>query len=183
MDHISLREKSIVLIGFMGSGKTTIGKTLAKKMYRDFVDIDDEIEKEFQMPATEIFAKYGEKVFREKEREIILNYCRKKLKVISVGGGAFLQEEIRKACYDNCIVIFLDLTWESWKDRIHLIIDSRPVLQGKTLEEMEQLFYERQPIYSTHHSKIHTDQLNAEEIADYIKESLKLAWELYEKSD
>jgi shikimate kinase len=131
------------------------------------------------MPVTQIFNKIGEKAFREKEKDIITNLCQKKLQIISLGGGAFLQEEIRQVCLSSCIVFFLDLSWENWKDRISLIIDSRPVLQGKSLEEIEELYYKRQNLYSVHHSKIETDNQESEEIADYIVESIKLAWELY----
>lgn len=180
MNSMSLRERSIVLTGFMGVGKTTIGQAIAKKLYRDFIDIDAEIEKKFKMKTTKIFETYGEKTFRENEKNIIVNFSEQKLKVISLGGGAFLQEEIKNACYDNCIVIFLDLSFDSWRDRLHLIIDSRPVLHGKTVAEMEQLFRDRQPIYETYHSKVSTDNLEAEEIAEYIKDSLKFAWELYD---
>jgi shikimate kinase len=176
--QVPLKEKSIVFIGFMGVGKTTIGKLVAKKLYRDFVDIDEEIEKEFHMPVSQIFNEIGEKAFRQREKEIIIEQCRQKLRIISVGGGAFLQEEIRKECLSSCIVFFLDLSWESWKERISMIIDSRPVLQGKTIEEIEELFYKRQEVYSAHHSKIQTDHQEVEEIADYIVKSLKLAWEL-----
>jgi len=175
----SLKEKSIIFIGFMGVGKTTIGKLVAKKLYRDFIDIDEEIEKEFKMPVSQIFNEIGEKAFRQKEKEMIIEQCRQKLHIISVGGGAFLQEEIRQECLSSCIVFFLDLSWESWKERISMIIDSRPVLQGKTIEEIEELFYKRQEVYSAHHSKISTDNHEIEEVADYIVTSLKLAWELY----
>ena len=179
VETIPFREKSIVFIGFMGVGKTTIGQLVAKKLYRDFIDIDKEIEKEFGIPTSEVFKTLGEKTFREKEKEMINFYSKKRLKIISVGGGAFLQEEIRRICLENCIVFFLDLSWESWKERLSLIIDSRPVLQGLTLEEMEKLFYERQGIYSTYNSKLQTDSLDAEEVADYIVDSLKLAWDIY----
>ncbi len=178
--ELSLREKSIVFVGFMGVGKTTIGRKVAKKLYRDFLDIDEEIEKEFGMSTREIFEKFGEKTFREKEKEIITRLSEQPLNVISVGGGAFLQEEIRKACLANCLVFYLDLSWENWKDRINLIIDSRPVLQNKSLDEMEELFYKRQPAYALHHSKVTTDNLNEEEVAEYIKDSLKFTWDLYE---
>lgn len=157
----------------MGVGKTTIGKKIAKKLYRDFVDIDQEIEKEFNMPTTEIFKQFGEKVFREKEKSIIEYYSQQPLKIISVGGGAFLQEEIRKTCLTNCLVLFLDLSWENWKERINLIIDSRPNLQNKSIEEMKELFNSRQEIYSYHHSRISTDNLDVEEVAEYIVDSLK----------
>ncbi|MFS0639056.1 shikimate kinase [Mesobacillus foraminis] len=178
--EVPLKEKSIVFIGFMGVGKTTIGKLVAKKLYRDFVDIDEEIEKEYQMPVSQIFSSIGEKAFREREKSMIIDYCQQKLQIISVGGGAFLQEEIRNVCLSSCIVFFLDLSWESWKERISLIIDSRPVLQDRSLEEIEELFYKRQEIYSVHHSKVSTDNQEMEEVADYIVDSLKLAWELYD---
>lgn len=174
----SLREKSIVFIGFMGVGKTSIGKAVAKKLNRDFIDADQEIEKEYGMPVSKIFAQIGEKAFREKEKELIINLCKRKLHIISLGGGSFLQEEIKTACLENCIVIYLDLTWETWKKRLSMIIDSRPVLQGKSMEEMEALFYERKAIYADHHLKVLTDQQEIEEVAGCIVESLKSAWDL-----
>ena len=166
-------EKNIVLIGFMGCGKTTIGKILAEKLSRDFVDIDEEIEKEFQIPTTEIFEQYGESVFRKKEKEVIEQYCRQKQKIISVGGGAFLQEEVKNICLEKCLVIFVDLSWDAWKDRISLLIDSRPILKGKSMDEIKKLFYTRQSIYERHHYKISTDNLIPEEAADSIINSLQ----------
>lgn len=178
--HTSIREKSIVIIGFMGVGKTTVGELVAKKLYRSFIDIDKMIERRFNVPIVDVFKQIGEPAFREIEREIIKDCCTQKLKVISLGGGAFLQEEIRKITLENCIVIFLDITWESWKERLNIIIDSRPVLQGLTMEEIEELFNKRQEIYNSHHSKLETDHLNADEISDFIVESLKLAYEMYD---
>ena len=99
--ELPLREKSIVFIGFMGVGKTTIGKLVAEKLCRDFIDADEEIEKEFAMPATKIFETFGEKTFREKEESLIVGLTQQPLKVISLGGGAFLNENIRKACLKN----------------------------------------------------------------------------------
>ncbi|WHY57109.1 shikimate kinase [Peribacillus simplex] len=178
--NTSLRMQSIVFIGFMGVGKTTIGQKVARKLYRDFIDIDQEIEKEFNMPTTEIFKKFGEKVFREKEKSVIESFSQQQLKIISVGGGAFLQEDIRNICLSNCIVFYLDLSWEYWKERIGLLIDSRPVLQSRSLEEIEELFYTRQEIYSYHHSKVNTNDLDVDEVADFIVDSLKVAWDIYE---
>lgn len=178
--EISLKERNIVFIGFMGVGKTTIGKLVAKKLYRSFIDIDEVIEKEYGMPCSQIFDSLGEKVFREKEKEVIAHFCQQRSKIISVGGGAFLQEEVRKICLSSSIVLYLDLSWDSWKERISLIIDSRPVLQGKSIDEIKELFEARKEIYSIHNSKILTDNQDVEETADYIVDSLKLAWELDE---
>src|SRR6478609_5675388 len=107
--EMSLREKSIVFIGFMGVGKTTIGQLVAKKLFRSFVDIDQEIEKEYNMPTSQIFKLIGEKAFREKEKEVISNFSKQKLKILSLGGGAFLQKETRDICLKNCIVFYLDV--------------------------------------------------------------------------
>lgn len=179
--HIPIREKNIAFIGFMGSGKTTIGQLVAKKLYRDFIDIDQEIERMYQMPVSQIFKELGEAHFRKVERELIVSLCKNtRIKVLSLGGGAYLQEEVRKACLEYCIVYFLDLSWESWKQRIPLIIDSRPILQNKSLDEIEQLFLSRQSAYNIHHSKISTSDIDAETAADHIVQSLKLAWELYQ---
>ncbi|MDN4593312.1 shikimate kinase [Polycladomyces subterraneus] len=181
VSEIPIREKNIVLIGFMGVGKTTVGQLVAKKLYRDFIDIDKEIEKIYGMPITEIFKKVGEAEFRRVEKEFIVNICNHQtLKIISLGGGAYLQEEVRKACLSKCIVYFLDLSWESWKERLPLIIDSRPVLQNKTLHEIEDLFFKRRRAYSLHNSKISTNNMDAETIANNIVESIKFAWDIYQ---
>ncbi len=176
----NIREKSLVFIGFMGVGKTTVAQIVAKKLYRDFIDIDEVIEQEFGMPATDIFREHGEDTFRNKEKEYVFHYCRQPLKVISLGGGAFLQDEIREACLDHSIVFYLDISWESWKDRLHMLVDSRPVLQDKTLQDIEALFHDRKRTYKAHNSKLLTDSYNPEEVAEYIISSIRLAWELYE---
>lgn len=176
---LSVREKSIVCIGFMGVGKTTVGKLLAQKLYRNFVDIDVEIEKAFAMPIPQIFEIYGEQAFRAKEKELIVKYSQQPLNIISVGGGAFLQKEIQDICMADCIVLFLDISWESWKDRIHILVDNRPLLKGRSLEDMKTLFLERQTIYSLNHSKFQVDNFKAEEAADYLADALKLSWEIH----
>ena len=169
----SLKEKSIVFIGFMGAGKTTIGKFVANKLSREFIDIDHKIEAESNMTTSAFFKTYGEQAFRQKEKNLISQFSSQPGKVISVGGGAFLQKEVQQICLANCLVIFLDVTWDSWKERLHLLIDSRPVLQGKSTKEIEELFYNRQNIYSKHHLKVQTATLNSEETADYIVKLLQ----------
>jgi len=178
--EIPVRERNIILIGFMGVGKTTIGQLLAKKLYRDFIDVDHEIVKRYQMPVTDIFRTYGEAAFRNTERQAIEQLCLSRLKIISLGGGAFLQPEIRKICLATSIVLLLDLSWESWKERLQLIVESRPVLQNKSLEEIECLFAARQQIYALNHSTVKTDSFDSEEAAEYILQTLKDGWELYD---
>lgn len=172
---IPVRERSIVLIGFMGVGKTTIGQLVAKKLNRDFIDVDQEIEKAFHMTIPELFQEKGEAFFRQTEKDMIVDICEQtKDKVISLGGGAFQQEEIRKIALKTCIVLFLDLSWENWKQRMELLIENRPLINNRSIEEIEQLFIKRKRIYSEHHVKVETDSLSPEEAADYIVETLKL---------
>lgn len=168
-----MNKKSIVLIGFMGVGKTTIGKELATKLQRGFIDIDEEIEKIYQMKTVDIFKKHGEKEFRRTEKELIKDACTAEGKVISVGGGAFMQTETRNICMENAIVLFLDLSWESWKDRLSILVNSRPILQGKNSNEVKELFLNRQPIYEEHHIKIKLDDLSIQEAVEEITLELK----------
>lgn len=165
-----VKEKNIVLIGFMGAGKTTAGELAAEKLNRQFVDIDLEIENEFGMPASEIFKKHGESVFRSFEKNIIETKCKDEGQVISLGGGAFINEETRKTCLANTVVVFLDISWEAWKKRYELLVDTRPVLQGRDLKEIKELFTVRRALYGNHHFKVRMDGLSPDEAADEIVE-------------
>lgn len=163
-----MNNKSIVLIGFMGVGKTTLGEELAKKLDWPFLDIDEEIEKIYEMKTVDIFKVHGEKAFRKTEKDLIIEACKQDGKIISVGGGAFMNDETRHACMTYANVFYLNLSWDQWKDRIHLLIDTRPILQNKTLDEIKDLFIERQEIYKEHHANITLDNLEIEEAVEKI---------------
>ncbi|WP_164219586.1 shikimate kinase [Virgibacillus sp. YIM 98842] len=167
------KEKSIVLIGFMGVGKSTIGRELAKKYKRKFIDIDLEIEKIYGMKTTEIFNKYGENAFREKEKELSGYYARQPGFIVSLGGEAFMNEEIRSICVSCSLIIYLDLSWEYWKYRISILVDSRPILQKKSMKEIKALFHLRKKIYHKHHIKINMDDLNIEDAVTAVIEALE----------
>lgn len=133
------------------------------------------------MPISLIFQKFGEDYFRKIEKEYIVDICTNtRLKVVSLGGGAYLQEEVRNACLSNCIVFLLDLSWDSWKDRMPLLVENRPLLKEKSMEEIEELFIKRQNAYSLHNSKVSTNNLDPETVADEIVNSVKLTWSIYE---
>ncbi|CAI6087382.1 shikimate kinase [Cohnella sp. JJ-181] len=161
-----VRDRNIVLIGFMGAGKTTAGKLLAAKLSSEFIDVDDLIASERGMPVTEIFRTIGEAAFRRMEKEYIEELCAgKRSAVLSLGGGAFLQEAIRDVCLSTSDVILLDISWDMWKSRLPLIRDSRPILQNKTDEEIKALYDSRQAIYAGHHFKVNAGELTPEAAA------------------
>lgn len=160
---------NLILTGFMGVGKTTIGVELAARLGREFIDIDQEIERRHGMPVTEIFRTMGEREFRQMEKDLIVDLCRNaRSKVISLGGGAFMQEDVRNACLSTSLVFHLHLSWEAWKTRLLHIMDSRPVLHGKSMEEIEALFRLRGETYALSHWTVETDDATPEEAADRI---------------
>ena len=112
--QITPEEKSIVFTGFMGVGKTTIGTLVAEKLSRPFIDIDEEIEKQYQMPVTDIFTAHGENAFREIEKQTVRSFCEQPAQVISLGGGAFMQPEVREICLTYCTLFHLKIYMASF---------------------------------------------------------------------
>lgn len=174
--RIAENEKTIVLIGFMGVGKTTVGELLAQKLNRTFIDVDQEIEKDFGMSIPDIFTKHGEPFFRELEQAKTCDLAQEPLRVLSLGGGAFLNESIQKTCLDHGIVIHLDIDWEEWTERMELLIDDRPLLQSKDLSDVQELFYKRQSAYAVNHARLLINKRTPEEVADALIDSLKQIW-------
>ncbi|MFS0655377.1 shikimate kinase [Bacillus sp. 179-C3.3 HS] len=168
-------QRNIVLIGFMGVGKTTIGQLVAQKLNRDFVDVDQEIEKNHNMTIPEMFQQKGEAFFRQAEKEYIVDLCEHtERKIVSLGGGAFKQEEIKRSCLKHCTVLYLDVSWDKWKERLDMLIEHRPVLHNRTMDEIKELFEERRDMYADHHVRVDTDDLAPEKVADHIVATLKL---------
>jgi shikimate kinase len=152
--------KNIVLIGMPGSGKTTVGKELAKHGYT-FIDTDEEIERETGLTIAEIFKKYGEEHFRALEHRVIINFpCRlNRLSTTSIGGGAFEHEQNRKILLENSFVIYLKADAETIYGRIKNE-RHRPLLQMSAeqdnLRAVSDLLNKRQHNYEQAHCIIDT---------------------------
>ena len=160
-------KKNIVLIGMMGSGKSSIGKILSKKLNLDFIDIDNKIEKEENSTISDIFKKKGEIYFRKIEESLSIKYLNLENKVISLGGGGYINPNIRKKCLKNCISIWLDWKHETLINRIKNS-KKRPLTIKLNANELKKLIIERSKIYNSSDYKINCDKLNIEEITKKI---------------
>ena len=167
---MSIQTVQISLIGFMGAGKTSVGRVLAGKTGRQFTDTDERITAGAGISINEIFARYGEPYFRDLETEQ-LKKLRKETEplVISAGGGLPLREENRKLLRQMGPVVFLEASEEELCRRLRGS-SSRPMLQGGSLEErIRTLMEQRQEKYEDAATgRICTDGLSVTEVADEI---------------
>jgi len=162
-------EKNIVLVGFMGVGKTTIGQLVAEQMQRTFLDIDVLLEQQFGMSVEAIFQQFGEAKFREAERETIRHICTSTTqRVLSLGGGAFMQDAVREICLSTSDVVYLCMSFEAWRERLQFLLPNRPLLKNKSLPEIAALFHQRQPIYALSHYTVFTERKTTKDVAKEI---------------
>ena len=163
-------KKNLVFLGMMGSGKSSIGSLIAKKLLLNFVDIDNVIENELGLSIKKIFETKGENYFRKFEEKTTLKKLKSSSTVISLGGGAFSNKEIRKEVIKNHISF-----WLNWSDDILLnrIKNSkkRPLAFNSSENEIIDLIKKRSNIYSKALYKIECDNLTKNEI---VKEILKI---------
>jgi len=163
-------KKTIVLTGMMGSGKTTIGKNLASKLKRKFFDSDHEVARASGLSILEVFQKYGEDYFRSGEKKVIIRLLSMKEKhILSIGGGAFMNEELRQFINKNNISVWLNADCEVLYNRLKNNWKNRPLLSGHDLKDrIKVLLEERRKIYSLSHIHIEVGKLRATEITEEI---------------
>ena len=152
----------------MGVGKSTIGKKLAKKLKRKFVDIDKLIEIKERNTIKEIFENKGENYFRKVEKKITLKELKKDNLVIALGGGAFLNTSIRKEIKNSCLSFWLDLSISSILLRLKNV-KKRPLLDEKNLtESINEIYSKRKKIYNEADFRIKCGSMNKDEIIHKI---------------
>lgn len=132
----------IVLVGFMGSGKSTVGRMLAAKLDLGFADSDEVIERDQQMTIVEMFEEYGEEFFRKVEAATIVRLLSGPDQVLALGGGSLGSEQVRKALRPHHVV-FLDVPFKRAKFRIRED-PARPMLKR---DDLEELYNQRIPVY------------------------------------
>tara|TARA_B100000427_G_scaffold239_1_gene228 strand:- start:5445 stop:5957 length:513 start_codon:yes stop_codon:yes gene_type:complete len=156
-------KKNIVLIGMMGSGKSSIGKILSKKLNLEFIDIDSKIEEKENMTISQIFETKGEEYFRKLEEIISINNLKLQNKVISLGGGGYINKRIRKQTLKNCFSIWLDWSDEILINRIKKN-NKRPLAIKLSINEIKKLIIDRSKIYKKSNLNIKCDNLDKNKI-------------------
>ncbi len=160
-------KENLIFLGMMGSGKSSIGSLVAKKLQLNFIDIDNEIETELGLSIKKIFETKGENYFRKFEEKITLKKLKLKPVVISLGGGAFTNKNIRKEVIKNHLSF-----WLNWSDEIlvNRIKNSkkRPLVSNASENEIIDLIKKRSNIYSKALYKIECDSLTKKEIVKKI---------------
>ena len=164
--------KLITLIGMMGSGKTSCGNVLAKKLGISFIDIDSIIELEENLKISEIFTKFGEEYFRLIEERVIflkVNECLKQNSkaIISLGGGGFESKKNREFLLNNSKVIWLNSDIKVLSKRVGKALN-RPMIKGDVETNIEMLLNKRIKNYQKSHFKINTDNLSINELCNKI---------------
>jgi shikimate kinase len=144
----NLAGRSLVLVGLMGAGKSTVGRRLAQRLGLSFVDADTAIEEAASMPIAEIFASHGEAYFREGERRVIARILEEGQQVLATGGGAYMNETTRENIRNHAYSVWLKAELPVLMQRVGRRSD-RPLLKADDPEAvMAKLMAERYPIYA-----------------------------------
>ncbi len=160
-------KKNLVLLGMMGSGKSIIGNLISKKLKLKFIDIDNVIEKEANMNITEIFSKKGENFFRNLEEKITIKSLESSNVVISLGGGGFVNEKIRKEVITNNFSFWLNWNNTTLFNRIKNSY-KRPITFYLSNQELLELIEKRKKIYSKADFEVNCNKLSKTEIVKKI---------------
>lgn len=167
-----LGERSIVLVGMMGAGKSSIGRRLAEQLSLPFVDADAEIESAAGKTITEIFEEHGEAYFREGERRVIGRLLGRGRQILSTGGGAFMSKEIREMIAAKGISIWLKADLDILMQRVRKR-STRPLLKTADPEAvMRQLMEVRYPVYAAADITVQSREVPHEVIIGEILRSL-----------
>jgi shikimate kinase len=169
-----LGKRSVVLVGLMGAGKSTIGKRVAQMLGVSFADADSEIEAASRMTIADLFERYGEPEFRDLERRVIRRILRTGPKVLATGGGAFMNEQTRKAIARAGISVWLKADLDVLMERVGRK-SNRPLLKtADPRATMQDLMDSRYPVYAlsdiTIMSREEKKEIMAGEVVDALAE-------------
>ncbi len=165
-------DQPIVLVGLMGAGKSTVGRRLAARLGLPFVDADAEIERSAGLGISEIFARFGEAGFRDRERKVMARLAAGPPRVIAAGGGAFVDDETRRLLQEQCLAIWLDADVETLAERVGGE-GGRPLLEGGDAGlVLAGQALRRNPAYASAPIRVRTDHRSPEQVVDAIVAAL-----------
>lgn len=162
--------RTLFLCGFMGCGKSTIGKSLAQLMRMQFIDLDDYIVEQIGMTIPDIFARHSEEYFRSLESKYIKELTGENA-VIATGGGALINADNAAFARKGGLVIFLDAQFNTCYMRIRGD-ENRPLVMSKNLQELEELFSMRRDLYIANSDII----IDADEPIDVVAHRIEIAY-------
>jgi shikimate kinase len=168
LDHRSAPPRRIVLTGFMGSGKSTVGPLLAQRLGWSFVDADEAIAAEAGCTIPEIFRSEGEAAFRRREQETIARLAADEARVLALGGGAIENTETRALLLSQpvTLLIHLEVKLATTRKRCHGTEGLRPILAD--LAHLAERYAYRMPLYREAHLSIIVDELTPEQVVEAI---------------
>ena len=165
--------KNLVFLGMMGSGKSSIGAMVSKKLNIQFIDIDNLIEEHTGMTVSEIFEENGEEYFRNLEEKITIKSLKHKKVVVSLGGGGFINDRIRKDVLTNHFSF-----WLNWDDLVLIKrikgSKKRPLASKSTEQEIKVIINKRKKVYSKADFKINCNKFTKSEIVKTIIKTYEL---------
>jgi len=168
-----LEGRSLVFVGLMGAGKSTIGKQVAQLLDLPFFDADCEIESAAQMSIADLFSLYGEQEFRDLERRVIARILQQGVLVLATGGGAFMNAQTRAAIRQQAVSIWLKADLDTLMERV-LRKNTRPLLQNDNPRGvMENLMAQRYPVYATADVAIISHDDGREDVAKSVIDALE----------
>ncbi len=167
---------NIVITGFMGTGKSVVGRHLAQELKVPFIDLDVEIVKKAGKPIKDIFANQGEATFRALESQAIADVSKQDRTVISTGGGALLESKNKDVLQKNGILVCLSAKMGTLLERLKEDL-SRPLLTGENPEQkIERLMKERQSIYDLCPVQVDTEGKTIAQVAQEIIQKVRPQW-------
>ena len=160
--------KNLVLTGMMGVGKSTIGRLIAKRLEMKFIDVDKVIENKEQKSIKQIFDDNGENYFRKLEEKITLKILKTNKTVVALGGGAFLNKEVRSKVLGSCVSVWLKVSLDKLIRRYNKN-NKRPLLNKKKLDtDVKKIYQARKKIYSLANFKINCDNIDKTKVVKKI---------------
>lgn len=162
-------EKNIFITGFMGTGKSTVGRYLAQKTGKIFLDMDNIIESQEGCSISDLFSIKGETYFRKLETKVLKEICQRRGIIVATGGGTFLSEENIELAHSCGDIILLKAAPEVIAERLKKETDSRPLLWGRNyLTQIKTLLNKRQEKYNRFENQIDTSNLTIKQVVAKI---------------